>query len=135
MTSKLETQDQKKIWSILQNINNSWVNDNLEKLNKNFHKDMVIVSPNGRELGKGREICVQSYKDFTNQAVIKDFKQKDPRIDIYGTTAITSYSFEMTYEMNGITYQDIGRDMFVFILEGSNWLAVWRTILPQSQDK
>jgi len=53
-------------------------------------------------------------------AITKEFKEKDPSIQVYGNTAIAGYTFEMTYEMNGKSFDDVGRDIFVLIREKVN---------------
>ena len=68
-------------------------------------------------------------------AIINDFKDRDPAIQIYGNTAIASYTFEMSYEMNGKSFDDVGRDIYVLKREEGKWLAVWRTIIPLSLEK
>lgn len=130
MTSTFESRTREEIWQILKEINDAWVNDRTDELNRFFHKDMVIASPDFRKLGEGRVACVKSYKDFCNQASIHDFHEEDAAIDIFGDTAIATYSFEITYEMNGKTFNESGRDVFIFVREEGRWQAVWRTIVP-----
>jgi ketosteroid isomerase-like protein len=118
-----------EIWQFMKDLNNKWVKGHPEKLIDFFHEDMVIMhSVDLRKMGEGREPCIQSYKDFCTHAIIHDFKQMDPDINKYGSTAVVIYSYEITYEMNGEIFHDTGRDFFILIREGDKWLAVWRTI-------
>ena len=135
MKFDFKTKVQQEIWQLIQDLNDTWVKGRPEDLLDLFHEDMVIISPDFQELGRGKEVCMQSYKDFSTKADIKDLKIMNPRIDVYENTAITSYSFEITYEMKDKIFHDTGRDMFVFVREGGKWQAVWRTILPPSPDK
>ncbi len=135
MSFSFKTKVQQEVWQVIQDINNTWVNGNPEDLANFFHENMVIVSSDFQELGKGREACVQSYKDFASNAIIQDFKEMYSTIDVFGNTAIISYSFKIKYEMNGETFHDTGRDMFVFIRKEDKWLAVWRIVLPLSPKK
>jgi hypothetical protein len=130
-----ESKIQYKIWQIIREINESWVSGNPDDLKKYFHEEMVIASPDFQEQGRGREVCVESYKSFSSQAIIRDFKEKYPKIFVFGATAIASYIFQMSYEMNGKNFEDAGRDMFIFIREGDKWQAIWRTILPVTTNK
>ena len=132
MTSSLETNVQKEIWQLIQDMNETWVNGNPENLVKLFHEDMVISSPEFQEMGSGREVCVKSYKDFCEHATIHNLKETDPKIYVYGSTAIASYRFEIVYEMNGEPFHDTGRDVFAFIRTGSRWQAVWRMLILDS---
>ena len=54
MTSTVESQIRDEIWQILQDINDAWVNDRTDELNRFFHEDMVIASPDFRKVGEGR---------------------------------------------------------------------------------
>lgn len=130
-----EAKIQQEIWYIIQDINNSWVRGNLNHLSKYFHEKMVIVSLDFQEQGRGRDVCVESYKSFSKQAIIRDFKEKDPKIFVFGTTVIASYVFQITYEMSGKSFEDAGRDIFVFIREEGKWQAIWRMILPIATNK
>lgn len=130
MNSSINTEIKRSIWQIIQDLNKAWIEGHPENLENYFHNDMIIVAPDFQEKGNGKEACVESYKNFTNMASISNFKESDPKIEIFGFTAIVSYSFEISYEMNNETFQDTGRDLFVFIHENKKWQAVWRTVLP-----
>jgi len=130
MTSTFESQTREEIWQILKEINAAWVNDRTDELNRFFHEDMVIAGHDFRKLGEGKGACVKSYKDFRSQISIHDFHEEDAAIDIFGDTAIATYRFEITYEMNGKTFNESGRDVFIFVREEGRWQAVWRTIVP-----
>jgi hypothetical protein len=132
MYSKL----QDEIWQIIKSMNITWVKGNPEDLKNFFHENMVIyASESFQKLSVGREKCVDSYKRFSKNAKILEFEEKDPQIDIFGTTAIVSYSYEITYDINNEIIQDEGRDLFVFVQLGNKWQAVWRTVIPLSLDK
>jgi hypothetical protein len=130
MSAQFKTKIQQEVWQVIKDLNDTWVRGNPADLDNFFHKDMVIVHSDFKERGEGKEICIQSYKDFTSQAVIQDFKEFNPNIDVHGNTAIATYTFDITYEMSQQTFHDTGRDLFVLVQEENKWQAVWRTILP-----
>lgn len=70
-----------------------------------------------------------SYRDFCSRATKRGFRIMDPAIDVFGETAIATYSYEISYELDGEGFDETGRDVFVFVREGS-WWAVWRTLIP-----
>ena len=135
MINSFETKDQQEIWQIIQAINDAWLKGQAEDLIDYFHDDMVIVTPDGKEQGRGKVVCVESYKGFSSMAIIKDFTNRDTAVEVYGNTAIASYTFEMTYEMNNQSFNDIGRDIYVLNRKAGKWLTVWRTIFPLSLRK
>lgn len=135
MMNSFETKVQQEIWQVIQAINDAWLKGYAEDLVDFFHDDMVIVTPDGKEQGRGRVVCIESYKGFSAMAIIKEFKDRDPTIQVYGNTAIASYTFEMTYEMNGEYFNDIGRDIYMLKRKDGKWLVIWRTIFPLSPEK
>lgn len=135
MASDIKQDGRKEIRQILKNINDAWVNGQPEKLGGYFHDNMVIAGPDFRAMGKGKQSCVKSYKDFTSQAAIRKVKESDYTINIWGDTVVASYKFELYYEMNGQNYHDCGYDLFVFAREEGNWRAVWRSIFPLPERK
>ncbi len=134
MTPSLQTKDQQEVWKVVQEVNEAWVKGHPENLENFFREDMVIVPPDFQQRAVGRESCVASYKDFCRQATVQDFMEKDPGIDVFGNTAVVTYSFEIRYEMKGGTFHEAGRDVFVLLREGGNWRAVWRTMIPLPQE-
>ncbi len=115
---------------LLKNINQAWTGGHPERLDHYFHEQMIIAQPGAGVLGRGRKACVDSYRRFTGQAVIRKVKESDHHIEVWGDTAVASYRFEIDYQMGGQEHHDSGVDLFVFTRQNSKWLAVWRTILP-----
>jgi hypothetical protein len=129
MSPSFQTEEQAQLWQIVQHINAAWVNNRTEDLLNYLHPDIVITAPDLHENLSGINACIKSYKDFVSNSVLKDYKESDPVINIFPNTAVVSYQFDITYEMNGKTYSEKGRDLFVFTKENDKWLAVWRTLM------
>jgi hypothetical protein len=117
---------------IVKKINQLWVGGNAEELSEFFHEDMVIVGPDLKMMGAGREDCVRGYIDFGNQARVLKYVESDFKINVWGNTARVDYGFEITYEMSGQKCHDTGRDLFIFSKDDNEgkWLAVWRMLVP-----
>ena len=136
MTSSGGTHDTEEIWELVQRMNDAWAKPGgPEDLASFFREDIVMVHPDFTQRTEGRDACVSSYEDFCKQAAIRDFKISNPGINVFGNTAIATYSYEITYEMGGELFNDTGRDIFVFVREKNDrWLAVWRTmIIPEAK--
>jgi ketosteroid isomerase-like protein len=129
-----EQDDRNQVRLVLEKINEAWSKGNPEsipgKLSSSFHDAMVIRGPNFQELSRGRQACVQSYKDFLDQARVHQCKLSEPQIDVAGDTAVATHAWEMTYEQMGETYEESGHDLFVFTRANGKWLAAWRVMLP-----
>jgi hypothetical protein len=134
MHTEFESQTQQQIWRTVQRLNKEWVNNKTEELLYYFHKDMVITGKDLHELSHNRAECIKSYKDFMSEAVVNEYKESDPVVNVFAYTAIVSYRFDINYTINGKTYQESGRDLFVMIKEDERWQAVWRTLLPDKQN-
>ena len=130
MDSDIKQDAHEEIRQLLRSISDAWSKGHPEELEEYFHENMLIVQPGSQGGGRGKRECVDSYKDFVSHATIREFKESDQTIDVWGDTAVASYKFEMAYEMRGEVHKDSGYDLFVFSREKGKWLVVWRTILP-----
>lgn len=129
------TRDTEEIRKLIQQINDAWVKGSSEQLASFFREDIVMVHPDFVQRTEGREACVASYQDFSRQATILNFETGDPGIDVFGGTAVATYSYEIAYEMGGERFTDAGRDIFVFVRSEDRWQAVWRTMIISQAEK
>ena len=122
----------KKLEEMVREINRLWVSGNPEKLGEYFHENMIMVAPDLKVVGKGREECVNGYIDFCREATVANCEESKFAVEIWGDTASVSYDFDISYEMEGKNYHDTGRDLFIFSREVTHgkWLAVWRILVP-----
>ena len=117
-------------WSLVERLNRTWVEGHADRLGPFFDPDIVIVQPGFQGRSVGRGAAVQSYIDFCSQAKILDFRELEPDIDVNGDVAIVSYTFDISYEVEGRRLREQGRDLFVLRRENRRWRAIWRTLLP-----
>ncbi|MGO9273608.1 MAG: nuclear transport factor 2 family protein [Terriglobia bacterium] len=129
MANGEQPDERDEIRMLLGKISAAWRQGRPEELGEYFHDDMVIRGSALQEAGRGRDVCVGSYKDFLSQAKVQELKESDAEIDVWGTTAVASYAWEMQYEMGGESYHESGRDLFVLTRQEGKWLAVWRAVL------
>ncbi len=123
-----------EIRELIEQLNNTWVKGSPEELSSFFREDITMVHPDFVNRTEGREACISSYADFCSQAKVHEFSLGETSIDVFGHTAVATYSYEISYEMGGELFKDDGRDLFVFVRENDRWQAVWRTmIIPQQQ--
>ena len=134
MPSSEASTHRQEIREMVEQLNDAWVKGSPEQLSAFFREDIAMVAPDFIHRTEGREACIASYVDFCSQAKVNDFKLGETSIDVFGDTAVATYSYEISYEMGGERFTDSGRDLFVFIRENDRWQAVWRTmIIPQEQ--
>ena len=123
-----------QILTLVRQLNDAWASGHPEQLAEFFHKDIVMVHPDFSGRAQGRDVCVASYAEFCSQATIHGVKLGEPGVEVFGNTAVTTYSYELDYEMGGERFKDSGRDLFVFVREDGKWQAVWRTMIISQPD-
>ncbi|MGH2374379.1 MAG: YybH family protein [bacterium] len=124
--------DRETIRVLLRKINDAWVKGDPDDLSQYFHEDIVIVAPRFQGIERGREACVRSYKEFTSQARTHEYVESDAAIEQWDDTAVATYRYDITYEMDGTVYRESGWDVFVFRRDNERWRAVWRTLIPSA---
>lgn len=107
-------------------INAAWFEQQYDQFVRLFHQDIVFNSPDFSRQIKGREACVQSYRDFMRLATIDFFQTQSPQIDLAETTAVVKVPFEMHYNINEKNFREKGMDIFVCTVSQDRWVAVWR---------
>ena len=130
--------DREEIRGLLERINDAWLKGPVEQipavLGECFGDGMVIKGPGFQTMGEGKEVCIQGYVDFVRQAAVRECTFSEPEIHISGDTAVATYLWHMTYELSGDRYKESGHDVFVFGRVAGRWLAVWRAMLPETQE-
>jgi hypothetical protein len=124
MTVHFDDPIRRDVWQTLRALNDAWTKGNPDDLIGYFHPNMVAITATDRERLEGREACVAGWKHFAQAARIHHWRELEPRIQVYGHTAVVTYYFDMSFDMGGQTVMLGGRDMFVFVKEGGKWLAV-----------
>ncbi|MDP4174819.1 MAG: nuclear transport factor 2 family protein [Bacteroidota bacterium] len=120
----METEKQ-LVLDLVQKMNKCWTEGDPCLVDNYFHEKMVAMNPSqsGRILGK--EACVNGWVGFNKSTSIKSWKEIDPLVEIFNSdTAIVTYNFEILYDMNGISYDIKGKDMFTLIKENGKWWIV-----------
>jgi ketosteroid isomerase-like protein len=127
-------QDREDVRRLLERINGAWLQGTSETveaaLDGCFHEEVVFRGPGMELLGRGRDVCAGSYAGFLRQATVRECTLSEPEIDLAGDTAVASYGWEMTYQLDGTEYSESGRDLFVLARGEGGWRAVWRAMLP-----
>lgn len=128
-----ETPAQGEVWQAVREINRAWSEGRADDLTEFFREDMVMA-PLGLDMRLvGREACIDSYRDFCSKATVHELLETAPAVDVFGDTAVAAYSWQVSYELNGESFEDTGQEVFVFLREEGKWWAVWRTIVPSAQ--
>lgn len=122
-----------EVTSALKAINRSWLEGNPEAAGPLFHEDVLVLLTGFTGRVRGRDALVKSFVEFCSNASIQRFEESRYEVDVIGSTAIATYTFEMSYSMGGKSYEGSGRDVWGFSLEGGKWLATWRFMTDLSE--
>ena len=118
-----------KIRDLVREVNDGWLAGDFRALHRYFHDDMVIRGPQFQELCRGKDACVKSYEEFLAQATVKDYRHDVPTIDLFGSSAVVTFQWEMRYELSGKDYSEPGSDTLLLTKENERWLVLWRLVL------
>jgi ketosteroid isomerase-like protein len=131
----VDIQDKSKneVWKTLKDMNKTWTEGNPDDLKNYFHADMVAITPTDKKRREGREACVADWVEFSKTAKILSWKEIDPKIQVYGNTAVVTYYFEISFERGGQKIDFGGRDMYIFVREANRWWAVADHFSPNPQ--
>ena len=119
-----------QIWKAIQAANRAWLDGRPEEVASLFHEDVVMIAPNMERVVRGRDAMVQSSIDYCAQVKTHAFTELDHVVDVFADTAIATFRFDVTYEINGARHQEIGQEILAFERQGQAWRAVWRTRVP-----
>ncbi|MGC4231491.1 MAG: nuclear transport factor 2 family protein [Niabella sp.] len=108
-------------------INAAWYSKKFDELSSYFHEQVVFNSPDFLQQVRGKESCVQTYKDFMNASTVLLYNENDIQIQLSHHTAVVTYHFEMKYEQNNQLFHETGTDILVFTKDGE-WKVLWRAV-------
>ncbi len=115
---------QTEIWQTVRALNDAWTRGNPDDLAQFFHRNMVAICPTERLRLMGGNACIAGWKQFVQTTTIRRWEEREPLIQIYGSAAVVTYYFDMSFDMNGRRIDMGGRDMFFFVKEDGRWWAV-----------
>ena len=124
MADEFGNAEEANVWRTVQDMNRAWTTGNPEKLRDYFHDEMIAITATDHDRLAGRQACLDSWTRFAVSAEIHSFTESDPRVQLYGDTAIVTYYYDMSFQMDGQTTRASGRDMFVMIKREGKWWAV-----------
>lgn len=115
------------IWKTVRAINRCWTCGDLSELPKLmefFHDTMVAVTPTDKLRLEGGKACFEAWAGFCRRAKITCWKETDPKVQVYGDSAVVTYYYHLSLEIEGREMAMAGRDMFVLIKENDKWMVV-----------
>lgn len=125
--------ERERVAEAMRQINDAWLAGRADDLAALVHPEIVMVFPSFAGRIQGREAFLAGFRDFCENARIRQFREDEHQIDIAGGTAVVNFGYEMLYERSAKQYRVTGRDLWVFGKHGPGWVAVWRTMLDLNE--
>lgn len=119
-----------EIEELIDRLNDDWLNDRIENLDRYFHKQVVMIQPGTHKKLTGREALIESYREFMDESEVSDFTLKNLRIDVFGDTAIALYTFRIKYRVETTKYDESGLEILVLKRYNDHFKIVWRNQQP-----
>jgi len=119
-----------RIHDLIHKINELWLSGSTRELYDYFSNDVVFAAPGFNKYLKGKDLCINSYKEFIQQADVEDFQSDQLNVDFFEDTAIGTYHFYIRYRMQGEIYEEEGYEIMGFRRPDNQWLLIWRTRMP-----
>lgn len=113
-----------EVLAFIKAMNESWTKGDGSGLVDYFHPRMVAITPADQDILYGRDACLRSWQGFAQSARINRWEEIEPDVRIYGDTAIVTYYYDMSFEMEGERFDMGGRDMVVLARENGRWRVV-----------
>src|SRR5689334_7569218 len=101
--------------AVLDGLSRAWREQRFDDLAGYFAEDIVMKGPDLKELGRGRDVAVGSYRTFMESSVVHEYEESGHAVEEWGDTAVATYDWKMTYEQKGKTSTESGHDLFVFV--------------------
>lgn len=120
------------VQALLRQIHLAWLERRPHDLVHLLHPSFIMAFP-GFTGRADRDEVIAGFVDFCDNALVHEYAETEPQLDIAGDTAVASFGYEMIYERAGRRHRATGRDLWVFSQSEGPWLAVWRTMLEAAE--
>jgi len=117
-----------EVRKVVERINKAWQQKKFAGLGECFHEDVVIVGPGYAEFGRGRDQCLESYREFATNAAVLSYAESAHSLRVWETAAVYTYAWKMTYKREKGPRQESGSDQLVFQSGPHGWQLIWRYI-------
>ena len=122
--------------AVFHRINDAWMSGPVDEIPARiapcFHADAVTCGgPDYKPVAEGREVNARSFQDFVKMAKVHSCTFDEPTIHVFDSTATCVCGWQMTYTIEGTTYNELGHQFLVLHHVGDDWQVVWRTLVTR----
>jgi len=122
-----------EVHEAVRQINALWLGGRVARLSEHVLNDVVMITPAFQVRMEGMRAVIDSFQTFIRNARVHAFRESEMQIDVWEDTAMATYRFDMTYEYDGTTYDEAGRELWLFARVDDRWRLAWRHQIPLSR--
>ena len=111
----------------IKELTNAWLEERYDDLNDFFHQDVVLLPPGSVTPIIGKELVIDSYRQFAKVGTVHTFDILDITLHEYEHTTVCDMLFEVDYELDSGRYHERGLEVYVIDTSGSKFNVLWRT--------
>ncbi len=117
-----------QIDAFIKQFHDCWTKGDLIKLTSLLHDQIIFVAPDLKTEIKGKERCLQTIEDYSNNAVTKKFEVENKKIHVWDHTAMVIMDYDIEYRMKNENYKEKGTEFWTMVRENEKWKLVWRAL-------
>lgn len=125
--------DARDVHEAVKQINAVWLSGRVARLSEFMLNDVVMVAPMFEARVEGMRAAVDSFQTFIRNARVHAFRESELQVDVWEDSAMATFRFDMTYDFGGGTYEDAGRELWLFVRVDKRWRLAWRHQVPLSR--
>jgi hypothetical protein len=122
-----------EIKNLVRSLTKTWIEKRIEDLYPFFHENVIVMPPGSDKQISGRNDMVESYRQFVNKAVIRNFEEMNLQVNVFNNTAIANLTFKIVYEIQDEVFSEIGIEVLILNNFNNEWKIVWRTQIPVAE--
>ncbi|MDR1828286.1 MAG: nuclear transport factor 2 family protein [Methylobacteriaceae bacterium] len=115
---------QQEVFSVVHAANLAWTKGDPDDLDQFFHPRMIAFTASDHNARIGSSACLEGWKGFAGAARIDEWRELDPKVELYGDSAVVVYYYDMSGAFGDTPFHFTGRDMFFLVRENGRWLIV-----------
>ena len=110
-------------------FNSAWTQGNMEDLSTLLHENVIFIAPDLKTEIVGKASCIQTIKEYVENAKTEKFYILNKNIHIWNTTAVISIEYVIEYEMKNKSYKEKGKEFWTLHNQMDKWQMIWRAMV------
>lgn len=112
---------------LISEMNQAWLDGRFDELSRYFTPDVIMLLPGSKQTIQGVENMINSYKAFTQNATVHQFKIENLTLFEHEGFDIVHGEFDVEYEFNGKKAQGKFLEIYVVAHVRGQLKIAWRT--------